>query len=477
MVHIVTDGGARPNPGSGGWGALMRQSGHYAINWGHWDLTTNNAMELLAVTEALANLPDGMHVWVMTDSAYVKNGITQWVPNWIRNGWKNSSGNRVANKSLWERLIAGVNRMRRVEWSWVKAHNGRLLNECADMLATRGVHNQQRPCPVSTVRVVGEDTDHEIYELQDGEETPTCGKDGEGYPEGKTYVLKANESARPFGIAQPESQIVTYSETTDDECPFPMPEDPPEQETTSSSTGFGTLEEAGARAARQLRYWSAKIEWESRPKPEWWSQAWEEMAELKRPDGTRIPTGSPAEFKECITGDVIATDSWAFEAETNGVPGEDVFPSISPNLTNVVVAGVWTESGSTMIRRCGRDIDINELSLAAFKDILSVTPDACELRYVTCSDWLLSQWADMIAWKEADYDGLDRKECPHYWEDIMGHAETRLSKVTMIHSNVEAVWPEFKEAVRKYGIEGLEWYRRYMETPDGAEYPPVAPLF
>jgi hypothetical protein len=72
MVHVVTDGGARPNPGSGGWGVLMRQSGHYAINWRHWDMTTNNAMELLAVTEALANLPDGMHVWVMTDSAYVK---------------------------------------------------------------------------------------------------------------------------------------------------------------------------------------------------------------------------------------------------------------------------------------------------------------------------------------------------------------------------------------------------------------------
>jgi ribonuclease HI len=108
-------------------------------------------MELLAVTEALANLPDGMHVWVMTDSAYVKNGITQWVPTWIRNNWRNSGGARVANKSLWERLIAGVNRMRRVEWSWVKAHNGRLLNECADTLATRGVLNQQRPCPVETV--------------------------------------------------------------------------------------------------------------------------------------------------------------------------------------------------------------------------------------------------------------------------------------------------------------------------------------
>jgi ribonuclease HI len=120
MVHIVTDGGARPNPGAAGWGVLMRQSGKFAINWGHWDMATNNAMEILAVVEALANIPDGMHVWVMTDSAYVKNGITQWVPNWIRNNWKNSGGARVSNQSLWKRLIAAVERMKRVEWSWVK---------------------------------------------------------------------------------------------------------------------------------------------------------------------------------------------------------------------------------------------------------------------------------------------------------------------------------------------------------------------
>jgi ribonuclease HI len=112
MVHIITDGGARPNPGAAGWGVLMRQSGRYTQNWGHWDMASNNAIEILAVTEALANIPDGMNVWIMTDSAYVKNGITQLVSNWMRNGWNNSSGAQVANKSLWERLIAAVNRMR-----------------------------------------------------------------------------------------------------------------------------------------------------------------------------------------------------------------------------------------------------------------------------------------------------------------------------------------------------------------------------
>jgi ribonuclease HI len=117
MIHIITDGGARPNTGAASWGALVRQSGSYSQNCGPWDMASNNAMELLAVTEALRIIPDQMRVWIMTDSTYVKNGITQWVPNWAKNGWKNASGARMANKSLWERLIAGVHQMRRVEWS------------------------------------------------------------------------------------------------------------------------------------------------------------------------------------------------------------------------------------------------------------------------------------------------------------------------------------------------------------------------
>jgi ribonuclease HI len=160
MVHIITDGGACPNPGSAGWGALLRQSRKYTQTWGHWDMATNNAMELSAVTEALQILPDQMHVWIMTDSAYVKNGITQLVPNRLTNWWKNVSGARVANRSLWERLIAAVHRVRRVEWSWVKGHNGRLLNECTYMLATQGVFNEQRQSSVARVRVVKEDTEH-----------------------------------------------------------------------------------------------------------------------------------------------------------------------------------------------------------------------------------------------------------------------------------------------------------------------------
>jgi ribonuclease HI len=255
-------------------------------------MATNSAMEILAVTEALANIPNDMHVWIMTDSAYVKNGITQWVPNWVRNGWKNSSGVRLSNKSLWERLIAAVNRMRRVEWSWVKAHNGRLLNECADMLATKGVRGEPRSCPVATVRVAGEDVDSTEYVLQDGEETPVAGKEGEWYAAGQTYVLKANSSDRPFSVGPDnvEQRIeANLRETLDlttrdvqksvheqspveseDDASFPIPEEPQE----SSSPQWETGEDIGRKIYRIVKFWTEHVEWETRPRPEWWSPPW-----------------------------------------------------------------------------------------------------------------------------------------------------------------------------------------------------------
>jgi ribonuclease HI len=94
-----------------------------------------------AVVEALQDLPEGMYVWISTDSAYVKKRITEWLPNWIRNNWGISAKTAVANKSLWQALMTAVGRMRKVEWSWVKGHSGYLLNECVDMLATKGVNN------------------------------------------------------------------------------------------------------------------------------------------------------------------------------------------------------------------------------------------------------------------------------------------------------------------------------------------------
>jgi ribonuclease HI len=132
----------------------------------------NNAMELRAVIEALRIIPEGMHVWISTDSAHVKKGITEWMGTWIKRGWKTVNGTPVANKTLWQSLIENSKRHSRIEWSWVKEHSGILLNECADVLATRGIFNQTPPNGTpQTVTSPVENTVNEEYSIEDGKET------------------------------------------------------------------------------------------------------------------------------------------------------------------------------------------------------------------------------------------------------------------------------------------------------------------
>jgi ribonuclease HI len=101
MITLTTDGGVRPNPGSAGWGALIRQNKKFICLWKHYDHASNNAMEISAVIAGLTFLPANMVVWVSTDSQYAQKGINGWMPNWKRNGWKNSKKSGIAHKSPW----------------------------------------------------------------------------------------------------------------------------------------------------------------------------------------------------------------------------------------------------------------------------------------------------------------------------------------------------------------------------------------
>ena len=138
-VVIHTDGGCTPNPGPGGWGAVLRFGDHVKeLYGGSPESTTNNRMELTAPIEALELLTRPCVVQIHTDSTYVRNGITQWVNGWKRNGWKTSAKQPVKNADLWQRLEAACAR-HEVEWFWVKGHAGVADNELADQLATRGM--------------------------------------------------------------------------------------------------------------------------------------------------------------------------------------------------------------------------------------------------------------------------------------------------------------------------------------------------
>ncbi len=140
IVEIFTDGACKGNPGVGGWGALLRTKGKERELCGGEALTTNNRMELMAAIVALETLTRQCKVRLHTDSKYVLQGITEWLPGWKQRGWKTASKQPVKNDDLWRRLDEAVTR-HHIEWVWVKGHAGHTENERADQLANRGVED------------------------------------------------------------------------------------------------------------------------------------------------------------------------------------------------------------------------------------------------------------------------------------------------------------------------------------------------
>lgn len=138
-VVIHTDGACVPNPGPGGWGALLRQGPHeLELCGGDPGATTNNRMELTAPIRALEALKRTSVVHLYTDSTYVRNGIMKWVAGWSGNGWRTSAKQPVKNVDLWQQLVVATEQ-HHVEWFWVKGHAGDEFNERADRLAARGL--------------------------------------------------------------------------------------------------------------------------------------------------------------------------------------------------------------------------------------------------------------------------------------------------------------------------------------------------
>jgi len=134
QVHIHTDGACLGNPGPGGWAALLRYGVRERELVGGEALTTNNRMELMAAIRALEVLTEPCEVILHTDSQYVRKGITEWMPNWLRRNWRTAAGAPVKNQDLWQRLHEAAGR-HRVDWRWVKGHSGDPDNERVDLLA------------------------------------------------------------------------------------------------------------------------------------------------------------------------------------------------------------------------------------------------------------------------------------------------------------------------------------------------------
>ena len=138
VVEIFTDGACSGNPGPGGWGVVLRWGDTEKELWGGEPETTNNRMELMAVIRALEALKRPVAVTLTTDSRYVRDGITQWLPAWKARGWRTAAKKPVKNDDLWRRLDAAA-APHKVDWRWVRGHTGHPENERADALARRGL--------------------------------------------------------------------------------------------------------------------------------------------------------------------------------------------------------------------------------------------------------------------------------------------------------------------------------------------------
>lgn len=138
IVYIYTDGACRGNPGPGGWGAVLRYGDHEKHLKGSAQHTTNNRMELTAAIAALRHLQRPCQIELTTDSQYVRNGVTQWMPKWKVNNWKNSSKEPVKNQDLWQEMDEEIAR-HTINWHWVKGHSGHPENELADALANSAI--------------------------------------------------------------------------------------------------------------------------------------------------------------------------------------------------------------------------------------------------------------------------------------------------------------------------------------------------
>lgn len=140
MIKVYTDGACKGNPGQGGWGALILENDVKREIYGGESNTTNNRMELMAVIKALELLREQNDITIFTDSTYVQKGISEWIINWKRNGWKSSNKKSVKNKDLWVELD-NLNDLMSVKWQWIKGHAGHSGNERADYLANLGVNS------------------------------------------------------------------------------------------------------------------------------------------------------------------------------------------------------------------------------------------------------------------------------------------------------------------------------------------------
>jgi hypothetical protein len=373
-------------------------------------------MELRAVIEALRCLPDGMHVWISMDSCYVKRGVCEWIHEWIKHNWKNSQRNQIANRSLGQKLVEESNRMAVVQWTWVKAHTGFLLNECADMLATKGVRNETPPASVQFLHPLNEDTDVEEYEFKDAE-LPSVPSNWTGdappppqsrFTLGKLLpptITSATVSAlpptSPFAVMLSDDG---EQETEPESDGQPQPQSPSESDVPEERGPAQTFPTIVSIPTPGLP---------PRPKtrPTWWSEAWE-MSDGIESEDPRIGYLSPMsgeEFRLKCESDVHAIDLYCSRQDEQ-------------NEENQVVGGVmWSDEAIILSVAHGKGHNRNEIHLQHLRKMLDCVPNGLGLTLHTTSEFLVEEREKFRGWVESGRIQDVWNQMNSDWKTILGN--------------------------------------------------------
>jgi ribonuclease HI len=446
----------------------------FAWTFGHCSRATNNAMELLAVIEALSALPDGSDVWASTDSCYVKRGITEWLPGWIARKWKNSQGAQVANRSLWEKLVTESNRMATVRWSWVKAHAGYLLNECADMLATKGVRNETPPVRVQYLHPINEDTDTTEYTFRDNElPTPPSDWTGESMPpEGALYTVgKLNLSSAPQIVPQTVPQTVpglpatspfavVLSDSSDSDIaisdeessnPWPAPATTPDSaDEKGKAQLFPTIASLPTPAPTP----------EVQERPQWWTEAWDMLEGIESEDqrkGYLRPVDGVHFLARCES-DIHEIDNYCSRTVVEA-SGAERLAQEADDMHQTVCGAIWSDEVITLSATCGKGVDPNERFLHHLKCILQLVPNGRGITLHTSSEFLLEEGEKFRQWVQSGQIAQAYSQMHSAWRNILGHMENQGKLIAIVRQEA-GEFPQQEAALRKSCQERIEKMER-----------------
>jgi hypothetical protein len=350
-----------------------------------------------------------------------------------------------------------------IKWTWVKAHAGYLLNECADMLATKGVRNETPAVNVQFLHPINEDTDPTEYTFKEGETVdPPSNWTGDTMPPEDHLCpsFRVNQENSPAVVALPESSpysvmLSDSEETTDDEPQFPQPVSTPDSENEDRKGPaqlFPTIVSLPTAPIEPVRV----------ERPQWWTEAWNMLDGIESED-PRIGYVVPVEgrcFEPKCESDCHAIDRYCSRFAVDAVTGETRNATREDDQQQVVCGAMWTDEVITLSATCGKGCDPDERYLHHLKMLLSAVPNGRALTLHTSSEFLFQEGEKFRQWVQSGRISEVWDQMHSAWKNILGHLEDQ-GKLMAIIMHEPGEFPQQMAALEKHCQERIEKEEEY----------------